>query len=82
MLILDEVCIALYYHLFEEDKVTTLLKAKPPAMEIVLTGRYASKALYEIADLVTEMNEVKHYYNKGVQAREGDRVLGGQRKHY
>jgi cob(I)alamin adenosyltransferase len=40
-------------------------------MEIVLTGRYASKVLYEIADLITEMKEVKHYYNDGVEARKG-----------
>ena len=40
-------------------------------MDIILTGRYASAELYELADLVTEMNEIKHYYNKGVQARKG-----------
>ncbi len=71
VLILDEICIALYYHLFEEDEIIRLLKAKPAAMEIILTGRYAPKALYEIADLVTEMNEVKHYFNKGIPARKG-----------
>jgi cob(I)alamin adenosyltransferase len=71
LLILDEICIALYYHLFDEVALLNLLKAKPKEMEIVLTGRYASKVLYEIADLITEMKEVKHYYNDGVEARKG-----------
>ena len=71
LLILDEVCIALYYHLFDEEALLNLLKSKPEEMEIVLTGRYASKALYEVADLITEMKEIKHYYNDGVEARKG-----------
>jgi cob(I)alamin adenosyltransferase len=71
MVILDEVCIALYYNLFKVDEVLSLLKDKPEEMEIVLTGRYAPQELYEIADLVTEMNEIKHYYRNGIEAREG-----------
>jgi cob(I)alamin adenosyltransferase len=71
MVILDEVCIALYYHLFNIDDILSLLKSKPEQMEIVLTGRYAPPELYEIADLVTEMNEIKHYYNNGIEARKG-----------
>ncbi len=71
ILILDEICIALYYHLFEEEEVVNLLKSRPKEMEIVLTGRYAPQSLYEIADLVTEMKEIKHYYNDGVEARKG-----------
>ncbi len=71
MVILDEVCIALYYHLFETEELLTVLKKKPEAMEIILTGRYAPPELFEIADLVTEMKEIKHYYAKGVKARPG-----------
>lgn len=71
VMILDEICIALYYHLFEIDEFVTLIKSKPNEMEIVMTGRYAPPELYEIADLVTEMNEIKHYYNKGIEARKG-----------
>lgn len=71
MVILDELCIALYYHLFEIDQVLAILKAKPVEMEIVMTGRYAPQELFEVADLVTEMTEIKHYYNKGIQARKG-----------
>jgi len=71
VVVLDEICIALYYHLFENDEVIALLNLKPKEMEIVLTGRYAPPAIYEIADLVTEMNEVKHYYQEGIEARKG-----------
>ena len=71
ILILDEVCIALYYNLFEISELIPLLKGKPEEMEIVLTGRYAPKSLVELADLVTEMKEVKHYFPRGVQARKG-----------
>ena len=39
--------------------------------EIIITGRYAHEKLIEIADIVTEMKEIKHYYNKGVIARKG-----------
>lgn len=71
VLILDEVCIALHYHLFEPGELIPLLKGKPAEMEIVLTGRYAPESLMELADLVTEMKEVKHYFTRGIQAREG-----------
>jgi len=71
LVILDEICIALFYKLFTVDEVISLLKSKPESMEIVLTGRYAPDELIEIADLVTDMKEVKHYYNQGVEARKG-----------
>ena len=71
MVVLDEICIALYYHLFETDEVIAMLKSKQKEIEIVLTGRYAPPVLYEIADLVTEMNEIKHYYQDGIEARKG-----------
>lgn len=71
IVVLDEICIALYYNLFDEKKVYNLLKSKPNNMEIIITGRYATDELYQIADLVTEMKEIKHYYNKGVLARKG-----------
>ncbi|MDX9848558.1 MAG: cob(I)yrinic acid a,c-diamide adenosyltransferase [Tenuifilaceae bacterium] len=71
LVILDEICIALYYNLFEVDDVLALLKSKPSTMEIVLTGRYATQELIDAADLVTEMKVIKHYYNIGVDARKG-----------
>lgn len=71
VLVLDEVCIALYYELFDENEIVLLLKGKPGDMEIILTGRYAPASLIDLADLVTEMKEIKHYYTRGIQAREG-----------
>lgn len=71
LVILDEISIALYYKLFEIEEVLSILKVKPNRMEIVLTGRYAPDKLIEIADLVTEMKEIKHYYNNGIEARNG-----------
>ncbi len=71
LVILDEVTIALYYNLFSEDELLkTLAKAKQET-EIVITGRYASDRLIERADLVTEMKEIKHYFNSGVLSRHG-----------
>jgi cob(I)alamin adenosyltransferase len=51
--------------------VLDLLASKPSNVELVLTGRYAPDELIEVADLVTEMREVKHYYQQGVLARKG-----------
>jgi cob(I)alamin adenosyltransferase len=71
LVILDELCIALHYHLFDIQEVLALLRSKPDQMEIVMTGRYAPTELYDAADLVTEMTEIKHYFNKGIKARKG-----------
>ncbi|WP_099191405.1 cob(I)yrinic acid a,c-diamide adenosyltransferase [Tepidibacter mesophilus] len=71
VVVLDEINIALYYKLFEVDEVLKILKNKPKHIEIICTGRFAKEEIIEIADLVTEMKEVKHYYNEGVMAREG-----------
>lgn len=71
MVILDELCIALHYHLFDINEVLALLRSKPEEMEIVMTGRYAPPELYDAADLVTEMTEIKHYFNQGIKARKG-----------
>ena len=48
-----------------------MLQSKALETEIIITGRYALKEIIAIADLVTEMKEVKHYYNSGIQARKG-----------
>jgi cob(I)alamin adenosyltransferase len=71
IVILDEICIALYYNLITLDEVFHLLSDKPDHVEIILTGRYCPEELLEKADLVTEMKEIKHYYQKGVAARKG-----------
>ncbi len=71
VIILDEINIALYYKLFPIEEVIHILQNKPSESEIIITGRYAPQALIEMADLVTEMKEVKHYYTRGILAREG-----------
>ena len=71
VIILDEVCIALYYKLFSMVEFLDVLKLKPDETEIVMTGRYATQQLMDVADLATEMKEVKHYYSCGVEARKG-----------
>lgn len=71
VVVMDEVCIALYFNLFKINDLIEILNSKPEGMEIILTGRYAPDELIEVADLVTEMKEIKHYYNQGVEARKG-----------
>jgi cob(I)alamin adenosyltransferase len=71
VVILDEATIATYFNLFSVDDLIDVIRTKPPAMELIITGRMADARIIEEADLVTEMKEVKHYYAKGVQAREG-----------
>ena len=71
MVILDEANIAVYYNLFTSAELIEVIKCKPEALEIIITGRYACPEILEAADLVTEMKEVKHYYTQGVQARTG-----------
>jgi cob(I)alamin adenosyltransferase len=71
VIILDEICIALYYQLFNLEEVKNIINTKNQTAEIILTGRYASIELIGMADLVTEMKEIKHYYTKGIKAREG-----------
>lgn len=71
ILILDEANIATSYNLFSVDDLLDLIKDKPDDMELIITGRGADPRIIEAADLVTEMKEIKHYYQKGVMAREG-----------
>lgn len=71
MLILDEITGMLAAGLLPLASVLQLLDTKPPALSLVLTGRAASQELIERADLVTEMREVKHPYQKGVLAQKG-----------
>jgi len=71
LIILDEILILVLFKMIDEEEVLNLMKNKPEEVELVLTGRGATKRIIENADLVTEMREVKHYYQKGVKAREG-----------
>jgi len=71
LVILDEANVAVRYGLFSIDDLLAVIDAAPPGVERVVTGRHAHARLVERADLVTEMTEVKHYYTRGVVARDG-----------
>lgn len=74
ILILDEIILAVDFGLVKLSDLLHLMDRKPEAMELVLTGRNACPEIVEKADLVTEMVERKHYFSKGVSAREGIEV--------
>ncbi|MDR2105064.1 MAG: cob(I)yrinic acid a,c-diamide adenosyltransferase [Deferribacteraceae bacterium] len=69
--VLDELNVAVNLGLIELESVIELLKTKPEHVEIIITGRDAPQELIDIAHLVSEVREVKHYYKIGVQARAG-----------
>ncbi len=71
MVVLDEATIALYYNLFSLEELAEAIQQRKEDTELIITGRNAPAALVEMAGLVTEMKEVKHYYNNGVKARKG-----------
>jgi len=71
LLILDEVNLAVAVGLLKLEDVLDLLKEIPPSTTVILTGRRAPKELIEMADLVTEMREIKHPMKMGVPARKG-----------
>jgi len=71
LVVLDELNIALYYKLIPLGRVVKAIRERTQSIEVVITGRYAPEEIIEIADLVTEMKEIKHYYNQGIQARKG-----------
>jgi len=71
VLILDEINVAVGLGLVNENSFLKLLAKRPLTMEVICTGRRAPEKLIEMADLVTEMKAVKHYYKAGVPARRG-----------
>lgn len=71
VVILDELNVCLMIDLISEEQFQQLIANKPLETELIITGRYAPDYVIEAADLVTEMREIKHYYNDGVIAREG-----------
>lgn len=71
MVILDEINMAVFFGLVELEAVVRLIRQRAPHTELILTGRGAADEIIALADLVTEMREIKHYYTQGVQARTG-----------
>ena len=71
IIILDELNVALDFKLIPLDEVLLMLAWAPKELELVITGRNAHPKVIRLADLVSEVREVKHYYRQGVQARKG-----------
>jgi len=71
IIVLDEVNVAIFFHLLTVAEVLEFVRAKPEPVELVLTGRRAPPELIEAADLVSEVRPIKHYFDRGVPARPG-----------
>ena len=71
LVILDEINYAISYKMLSPEWVVQALRTKPEMLHVILTGRNAHPAIVELADMVTEMREVKHPYQKGIQAQRG-----------
>ena len=71
LVVLDEINVAVAWHLIEQDEVLKLIEEKPLRLELILTGRYADSEFIKRADLVTEMLKIKHPFDTGFSARQG-----------
>jgi cob(I)alamin adenosyltransferase len=71
MVILDECLVALHQGLLSMAQIQGLIDQRPASVELILTGRHAPPEVMARADLVTDMQEVKHYYRNGIPARAG-----------
>jgi cob(I)alamin adenosyltransferase len=71
IVILDEINYALDYGFLPVEDVVEFLKTKPPMLHVILTGRNAKPEIIELADLATEMREIKHPFKKGIPAQKG-----------
>ena len=71
LIILDEFTYAMNYNMVHEEDVIEVLRNKPKDLHILITGRDAPESLIKMADLVTEMKEIKHPYNSGIKDQRG-----------
>jgi cob(I)alamin adenosyltransferase len=71
MIILDEILVAIDFGLLKEKALLEVLETRPPHVHVILTGRNATNSIIDMADLVTEMKDVKHPYKVGVTAQAG-----------
>ena len=71
LVVLDEINYAISYKMLDAGVVVEALKKKPETLHVILTGRNAHPEIVDLADLVTEMREVKHPYQKGILAQKG-----------
>jgi cob(I)alamin adenosyltransferase len=71
VVVLDEINVAAAWGLLSVDEVVSLISTKPARVELILTGRYVPERILHLADLVTEMSEIKHPLNSGITSRQG-----------
>ena len=71
MVVLDEIWVAVKRGFVAAEEVADLIKNKPPVLHLVLTGRHCPEAFYDLADMVTLMQAVKHHMDAGVEAQRG-----------
>ncbi len=71
IVILDEINYAVNLNLISMNDVLNIIKSKPKGVDLILTGNYAKKEIIDASDLVTEMREIKHPFQKGIKAKEG-----------
>ena len=71
LVVLDELTYTVHYDFLSLDEILETLRARPPHVHVVVTGRNAPEALVELADLVTEMAAVKHPFTQGIKAQIG-----------
>jgi len=71
LIVVDELFTALYFDLVDKKEVFSFVEKITKEIDVVLTGRRCPKEFIELADIVTDMKEVKHHYEKGMQAKEG-----------
>jgi cob(I)alamin adenosyltransferase len=71
MVILDEINVAVDFKLIPLQDVIDLIKNKPSALDLILTGRYAAREVIKLADTVSEIKEIKHHYAAGIKDRAG-----------
>jgi cob(I)alamin adenosyltransferase len=71
LVVLDEINYTISYKMLDVDAVVEVLRNRPERVHVICTGRNAHPKLTELADLVTEMREVKHPYTKGILAQRG-----------
>ncbi len=71
IVILDEINYAINLGLIDLNDVLNLIKSKPEKLNLVLTGNHAKNEIIDVADLVTEMKEIKHPFKSGIKAKKG-----------
>lgn len=71
VIVLDEVNVAIHAGLIGEEDLLSVIEAKPPRVELIITGRYALPSVVERADAALEMRKIKHHFDGGIPPREG-----------